>query len=222
VNSSPDGITLNNLRVAEGRPAGDLVATVRATDPDDVNGTGAYEFDFVDGNGSAGNAFFALDGNGTLRTATVLDYESNASHAIRIRVMDDRNASMEKSFVIEVINLPEQNALPVEQPPSALPDWLADAQPVGEHAPEWFTSSWFGSFFLTASPWLYHSDLGWIYALSDGSGNAWIWSENQGWLWTGQALYRYLYRSSDGVWLYFLARKNGRPYFYNSATNSVE
>ena len=52
-NHPPNAITLNNLRVAEGRPAGDLVANVGISDPDDVNGTGNYAYALVDGNGSS-------------------------------------------------------------------------------------------------------------------------------------------------------------------------
>jgi|TARA_B110000467_G_C18212589_1_gene418330 hypothetical protein len=33
---------------------------------------------------------------------------------------------------------------------------------------------------------------------------------------------RNLHRSRDGIWLYFLKRKNGQPYFYNHATKQVE
>ena len=222
-NHSPTAITLNNLRVAEGRPAGDLVARVGISDPDDVNGTGIYAYALVDGNGSSGNGTFTLDENGTLRTAQVLDHESNASQTIRIQVKDEHNASMEKSFVIEIIDLPEAGqAQPAPTMPE-LPNWLSEAQPAGVQAPGWYASDWFGSFHRTTSPWLYQADLGWIYAVDDGTGNnGWLWLEGHGWLWTGQGLYRYLYRSRDGIWLYFLKRKNGQPHFYNQATKQVE
>ena len=94
---------------------------------------------------------------------------------------------------------------------------------MGEEAPGWFTSTWFGTFHRTSSPWLYHVDLGWIYAVDDGTGNnGWLWREGHGWLWTGQDLYRYLYRHNDQTWIYFLNRKDGRAHFYNHATGGVE
>ena len=49
-----------------------------------------------------------------------------------------------------------------------------------------------------------------------------VWREGHGWLWTGKDLYRHLYRHSDQTWIYFLARKNGQPHFYNYANKQVE
>ena len=221
-NHAPTDITLNNLRVAEGRPAGDMVASVGISDPDDTNGTGSYSYALVDGNGSSGNDSFTLDRNGTLRTAQILDYESNASQTIRIRVTDEHNASMEKSFVIEVIDLEESGQAQTSPSVPDLPPWLSEAQPAGAQAPDWYTSDWFGSFLLTTSPWLYHADLGWIYAQTDGSDGIWLWKEGKGWLWTNPAAYPYLFRHENSVWLYFLKRKNGKAWFYNSATKQIE
>ena len=59
--------------------------------------------------------------------------------------------------------------------------------------------------------------------MDDGTGNnGWLWREGHGWLWTGQGIYRYLYKHQDGSWLYFLARKNGKTHFYNYSTKQVE
>ena len=222
-NHPPSAITLNNLRVVEGRPANDWVASVQTIDPDDANGTGSYSYSLVDGNGSSGNGYFFLDELGTLRTSQVLDHESNALKTIRIRVSDEHNASLEKSFIIEVIDLQEWVQAPLTPTFPDLPDWLSDAQPVDPQAPDWYFSFWFGSFHRTTSPWLYHADLGWIFTVDDGTGNnGWLWSEGQGWLWTGQGLFRYLYRQRDQTWIYFLSHKNGQPHFYNHVTKQVE
>jgi hypothetical protein len=85
----------------------------------------------------------------------------------------------------------------------------------------WRISPWFGAFLPYGNGWLYHADLGWLYAQSDGVG-LWLWSKDHGWIWTNPGIYRYLYRSSSSEWLYFLKRKDGRAYFYNYATGSVE
>ncbi|MEK9773127.1 MAG: cadherin domain-containing protein, partial [Opitutae bacterium] len=55
------------------------------------------------------NEFFTLDENGTLRTAEVLDYEKNASLFIRARVTDKGGLLTKNGFVIEVINVVEDN-----------------------------------------------------------------------------------------------------------------
>ena len=62
----------------------------------------SYTFSLVDGNGSSGNTLFTLESNGTLKSAAVLDFETNASHSIRVRAVDELNASVEKSFIVQV------------------------------------------------------------------------------------------------------------------------
>ena len=49
-------------------------------------------------------AFFALEPNGTLRTATVLDFETSPQIRIRVEVRDENNASMVKDFVVQVVD----------------------------------------------------------------------------------------------------------------------
>ncbi len=99
------------------------------------------------------------------------------------------------------------------------PRWIINAEDVGNG---WLHSPWFGNFYETRTPWLFHAELGWLYAVDDGTGNGWFWREGQGWLWTGKGLYPHLYRHHDQAWLYFLKRKNGKARFYNYATGKVE
>ncbi|MDA0724049.1 MAG: hypothetical protein O3A82_06995 [Verrucomicrobia bacterium] len=97
--------------------------------------------------------------------------------------------------------------------------WLAGSE---EANAGWRNSSWFGSFYKTSTPWLYHEELGRIYAQDDGHGGVWLWHESQGWLWTNPNSYRYLYQADASHWLYFLKRKDGPARFYNYATSKVE
>ena len=100
-NAAPQDIDLNGTTVAENQPVGTIVGDFNATDPDpDSNHT----FAFTDGNGSTHNHLFTLDANRTLRTAAVLDYEANATLSIRVRATDDHNASIEKAFVIAILD----------------------------------------------------------------------------------------------------------------------
>ena len=39
----------------------------------------------------------------------------------------------------------------------------SDIEDVDEIAPDWFDSSWFGTFFQNESGWSYHLEFGWIY-----------------------------------------------------------
>ena len=49
-------------------------------------------------------SLFALEPNGTLRTATVLNFETSPQIPIRVEVRDEYNASMVKDFVVQVVN----------------------------------------------------------------------------------------------------------------------
>ena len=96
---APTAIDLNGASVAENLPVGTVVGEFNATDPD-ANAT--HVFALVDGNGSQHNNLFTLDANGTLKTATILDHEANATRSIRVRATDEHNASLEKVFVVNV------------------------------------------------------------------------------------------------------------------------
>ncbi len=108
LNESPMLLSLSSNTLLENQPARTVVGEFNATDPD-TNAT--LLFSLVDGNGSSGNAYFTLDSNGTLTSAVIFDYENNESnYSIRVRVADEHNASLEKTFTI---NLIDQNEQPV-------------------------------------------------------------------------------------------------------------
>ena len=80
----------------------------------------------------------------------------------------------------------------------------------------WRSSDWFGSFYLTDTPWLYHGELGWLYASGTSSSSVWLWTESLGWVWTGKETFPYLYRDADADtgWYHWNGTVNGRSLFY--------
>jgi hypothetical protein len=80
----------------------------------------------------------------------------------------------------------------------------------------WRSSDWFGSFYLTDTPWLYHGELGWLYASGTSSSSVWLWTESLGWVWTGKETFPYLYRNADADtgWYHWNGTVNGRSLFY--------
>jgi surface protein len=97
------------LTIVEGQLIGSLVGTFSVVDLD-VNAS--IHFDLVDGNGSDSNHEFSLDTNGTLRTAVVFDYEGENSDNdptlnIRVRARDEFNASVERSFMVTILDVNE-------------------------------------------------------------------------------------------------------------------
>ena len=78
------------------------MAEFNATDPDGH----AITYHFV--NGENNNSLFTLDTNGTLKTATVFDYESNASsYTIRVQAKDELNATTEGNFTVTLLDVYE-------------------------------------------------------------------------------------------------------------------
>ena len=305
-NFPPSTLDLRGNTVLEGLPVGSLVGQLTATDPD-ANST--FTFSLVDGSGSAHNQNFSIDANGTLRTATILDFESNdIAYHVRAIVTDEFNASLEGNFTISLLDAlpPFVQTLPTvgstgqkitlfgETDPglpllnygfgigqssllSNLTTWngteltdsnfsteipLAELQPdtkyffrafarnaegtshgtvqsfitpplssstarpwwesIPEIAGGWHTSPWLGSFLAYTNGWIYHADLGWLYAHSGTNADLWLWSSDKGWLWTGPGIYPHLFQNSSASWLYFIMKKDGVSRFYDYSTKSIK
>jgi hypothetical protein len=94
------------------------------------------------------------------------------------------------------------------------PAW-ANAQP--SSAANWWTSSWFGSFYMNEvnASWIMHSELGWLYPMASGKSGVWLWKENLGWLWTDEENFPFLYQNSSAGWLYFYGASQDRLLFYH-------
>ena len=105
-NLPPTDLRLDNDRVREEQYSGSRIGEVKVTDPDDPNGKGIYRYDLVEGNGSSGNHLFFIYKN-SLMTADRLNYETNASHQVRIRVTDEHGAEFEKSVTVQVLDYDE-------------------------------------------------------------------------------------------------------------------
>ena len=120
IQSSPANRIPSNLRIntptefSENLPVGSVIGTFKANDADGDDLT----FQIAQGPGSNTHALFSLDFNGTLKTAVPFDYENNATqYVIRVLVKDDKNASIQKSFLFSLIDVYEA---PPNSPPSGL------------------------------------------------------------------------------------------------------
>jgi hypothetical protein len=91
--------------------------------------------------------------------------------------------------------------------------WFADMPKMGGG---WRISNWFGSFQQFAKvDWIYHSELGWAYIVSDQKDGMWIWQNGRGWMWTQQGVWPYLFNHRNLGWLYLVKSINGNPFFYD-------
>ncbi|NCR09221.1 MAG: hypothetical protein GPI95_13180 [Microcystis aeruginosa LG13-11] len=105
VNEAPTAIQLSNTNIQENSPNGTVIGTLTTTDPD-LGDTHTYELiNNADGR-------FAINNNQLIvADGTKLDYETNANYPIVIRSKDSGGLSYDKSFIINLIDVPEPGTL---------------------------------------------------------------------------------------------------------------
>jgi hypothetical protein len=70
-----------------------------------------------------------------------------------------------------------------------------------ESAPGWKFLDWLGYYNDDNFPWIFHSELGWIYIHSPSGKDAWIFIPDLGWFWTTELVWSN--RNPDWLlWLY--------------------
>ena len=87
----------------------------------------------------------------------------------------------------------------------------------------WRRLSWFGDYVqMAAEGWIWHNKHGFFYVANTSTpGNVWLYANDMGWLYTGNTLYPFLYRSSDGAWLWYNGSTNPR-WFRNMTAGTWE
>ncbi|NGZ06872.1 MAG: cadherin repeat domain-containing protein, partial [Magnetococcales bacterium] len=99
VNEAPTQVVLDNTSLAENNPGG-VVGTLSVVDPDRDDGV-TYSL-VHDG------TLFVLDGEQVrLQSDVAADYEQTSTHTVRVRATDRAGASVEESFVIQIVDLNE-------------------------------------------------------------------------------------------------------------------
>ena len=102
-NTAPSDIALSSSSIAENLGAN---ATVGALSTTDSNASDTFTYTLVAGAGDTDNAAFNISGN-ALRATSNLDFETKSSYTVRVRSTDQGGLFTEKSFVITVIDGPE-------------------------------------------------------------------------------------------------------------------
>ncbi|CEJ13853.1 Bifunctional hemolysin/adenylate cyclase precursor [bacterium YEK0313] len=106
-NEAPTDATLTGGNVAEHATAGTIVGTVAGVDPDAGS---TFTYAFLD---DAGGRFIIDATTGVIRVASgaVLDFETQVSHAINVRITDQAGLSVDKSFTLAVT---DRNEAPID------------------------------------------------------------------------------------------------------------
>ncbi len=87
----------------------------------------------------------------------------------------------------------------------------------------WRRLSWFGDYVpMDGAGWIWHHKHGFLYVpASSTPQNAWMYAQDMGWLYTGNAFYPFLYRASPSAWLWYNGAANPR-WFLNMDTMTWE
>ena len=95
VNEAPTGLAIDHAAVDENRPAGTLVGTVSATDPDG----NALTYSLTD---DAGGRFAVNAATGAVTTTGPLDYEAGHGYSVTVRATDTGGLFTDKAVAIAV------------------------------------------------------------------------------------------------------------------------
>ncbi len=84
---------------------------------------------------------------------------------------------------------------------------FVNANAVIESVSGWSSSPWFGNFFTSATNWIYHESLEWLYPVDTAQGGVWLYHPNWNWLWTSKKSYPWLYSHEKKNWIYYKSPK---------------
>ncbi|MCB0803197.1 MAG: cadherin domain-containing protein [Flavobacteriales bacterium] len=104
-NDAPTNLSISADSVLERSAKGTFIADLSTTDED---ATDNFTYSLVPGQGATDNALFRINGN-LLEVDSVLNYNNAKTRKVRIQSTDKGGRTIQKSFVIRVIN---QNDLP--------------------------------------------------------------------------------------------------------------
>ncbi len=170
------------------------VTTVQASDPDGDTLTYALT-------GGVDLAKFTITAStGALSFASGPDFESpddvdaNNSYIVEVTVSDDGGLADTQTLTVTVT------------------DQFISTELGGG----WYASAWLGLFLETTGAWVYHYSFGWIYAHGEDD-SVWLWfPDSEGWFWTSEEVFPFLYSQSSAYWIFF-QQENSLFYHYGDS-----
>ena len=85
----------------------------------------------------------------------------------------------------------------------------------------WVHSEWLGDVYPTENNWVYHSELGWLYAKQNSSEGVWLYSKDfLGWFWTDSKVYPFVYSNKSRSWAYYKGIMAQHRVFFHFGQNS--
>jgi hypothetical protein len=98
-------------------------------------------------------------------------------------------------------------------------NWWSAAQNLGGG---WYRYFWFGDFSVMGGGWIWHNRHGFMYSASTSADNIWLWTQDMGWLWTGNGTAPFFFRQSDGAWIWYQQWSQNPRWFFNFSANTWE
>ena len=193
------------------------------------------EKDYLDGTYTLGGKVLYNGGAKIIETGILISENILLKNALRIPTKPDTQTNefsisfsdfkadktyYYKAYAINKVGENRGSVKKFRTPSLSAPDsWYKNAEslPGG-----WKRLDWFGLFQPTAYQWIYHAELGWLYPSPVKDDSLWFWNQKDGWQWTQQAVFPYLFRWRDTSWVYFRGKTNGRTVFYNFTTKQNE
>jgi Ca2+-binding RTX toxin-like protein len=117
VNEAPTDLTLTSSGILENSPAGTVIGTLAATDPDALS---SFTYALVAGNGTndADNSLVVIEGNQVkVKSDAVIDFETNPTLNLNIQVTDNGNPGLNytkavTAAVLDVVETPTDLTAP--------------------------------------------------------------------------------------------------------------
>ena len=188
LNEAPSDIKVNPeiLRVKGNTDSIVQVGIFSAVDSDLSD---QHQFRLVNNETGVDNQYFVLDLNGSLTTSSVLDFGLDQNLSIYVQVSDLSGASYQKKFTI----------LYEHQEPGEDVVVLSAGADI---ECGWKRAGWFGYYFSSFYPWLYHQNLGWVYVSEKNYGGVWFYRNRLGWIWTSPDVFPSLYQFNQEKWTF--------------------
>ena len=116
------------------------------------------------------------------------------------------------------LNITVAEADSTTEPSGDLRDNFAEITDLGN---QWY-QTWLGVMYIPNNGnWVFHSDLGWMYAQSIAQDSFWFYDEKVGWLYRSKSLGPFCYRYSTGGWLYQLDSTSTNRFWDYNQNNEI-
>ena len=78
---------------------------------------------------------------------------------------------------------------------------------------------WYGWYYDSEYPWIYHYNMGWVYLLGEDTAGFWMYHPDRDWVWTQKGLFPYMFSPSEGDYLFYAMGSINPNWFFHYSVN---